>query len=147
MKYGLMILQLMKLQWKHKGIKIMTMFKERYSHEVPSILKFFGVTRVCESSIEFKWGYISFGSNWLEFQIDHSYEEGVPRLCFGLLWIAFRIEMPFIKQRYDDVNNSPRYGFHYHSDALWWYWGLENYLFNMPWSWDIYRDDVKNKDG
>lgn len=125
----------------------MKLFRERYNYEIPDLLKFLGVTRICETSIEFKHGYVSFGKNWPELQMDHSYEEGIPRLCFCLVWMAFHIEMPFIKQRYDDVNNSPRYGFTVHDKAIWWHWGLKTFPFHFPWSWEIYRSDALGKDG
>jgi len=111
------------------------MFKEIYGYELHPFWKLLGVTRVCKTSIEFKWGYISFGHG-PEFQLDHTYEYGVPRICMCLIWMAINIELPFLKQRYEDVNESPRYGFKYHSKGLWWHWRLKNWVFHMPWDWD-----------
>lgn len=122
------------------------MFKEIYSHEIPRIFKCLGLWRVCKNSLEFNWGYISFGQG-PELRIDHAYETGIPRICFCLIWMAIHIELPFIKQRYDDVNNSPIYGFNYHSKALWWQWRLKSWCFHMPWSWDHVRHEVMTADG
>ena len=124
----------------------MKLFKERYGYEINSLLKLFKVTRICEDSIEFKWGYISF-NGWPQLKIDHTYEEGIPRLCFCLILIAFHVELPFIKQRYDDVNNSPTYGLEYHSNTLWWNWGLKSYNWDSPWSWDHISHEVMTNDG
>jgi len=124
----------------------MKIFKERYSDEIPMIFKLLGMKRVCDSSLEFKWGYISFFST-PELCLDHTYEEGVPRICIWLLLFNLNIELPFIKQRYEDVNNSPRYGVQYHNKTLWWHWGLKYWSYYMPWDWDMVRHDLLNKDG
>lgn len=124
----------------------MILFKERYSNEIPKLLKLLGVTRICENSIEFTWGYISFGGG-PELQLDHTYEYGVPRLCFWFFWIVFHVELPFIKQRYDDVNNSPRYGFSYHDKSIWWHWNLGFWAFHMPWDWQHVRHTILSPDG
>lgn len=112
----------------------MSLLKETYSHELHPFWRRLGVHRVFPNSIEFNWGYISFNGG-PELRLDHTYEYGVPRLCMCLIWLAIHIELPFIKQRYEDINHSPDYGFVYHDKALWWHWHLKSWCFHMPWSW------------
>lgn len=124
----------------------MHLFKERYSYEIPSLLRLLGVIRICKNSIEFTWGYISFGGG-PELQLDHAYESGIPRLCVWFLWAVFHVELPFLKQRYDDVNNSPQYGFQYHNKMIWWHWGLKMWSAHMPWDWSHVRHTILMPDG
>jgi len=124
----------------------MKLFRERYNYELNGFMRMLGVTRVCESSIEFKWGYVSFGGG-PELQLDHAYSTGIPRLCFCPFFIAFHVELPFLKQRYEDINHSPQYGLHYYGKVMWWHWGLETYAFHMPWDWEHVSHTVLTEDG
>lgn len=102
----------------------MTLFRERYSHEVPSILKFFGVTRICEDSIEFKWGYFAprFG---LELMLNRGgYFDQRYAISFCLIWGRFHIKMPF-KTRIPESCDSPRYGVQIHDNTFWFHLGGE----------------------
>ena len=120
--------------------------QDLFGNEIPFLLRMLGATRICTRSIEFTWGYIvlDFG---LEFCLDHTYEEGVPRLRMHFIFPGINIELPFLKQRYDDVNNSPRYGFDYHSTTAWWHWGLKMYSYYMPWAWTHVRHQVMAPQG
>lgn len=100
----------------------MKLFKDRYSHEIPSILKFFGVTRVCEDSIEFKWGYFAprFG---LEFMLHRGgYFDQRYALSFCPIWGKFHIKLPF-KTRIPESCDSPRYGAQINNNTFWMHLG------------------------
>ena len=102
----------------------MKLFKERYSHEVPGILKFFGVTRICEDSIEFKWGYFAprFG---LELMLNRGgYFDQRYAISFCLVWGRFHIKMPF-KTSIPESCDSPRYGVQIHDNTFWIHLGGE----------------------
>lgn len=120
--------------------------RERYGHEIPWLLRKLGCTRVLFNSIEFTWGYVTLDFG-LELRLDHSYEFGVPRLRIHPGFLGVNVELPFLPQRHDDVNDSPEYGFQYFSKRLWWYWGRENWTFRMPWDWEHVRHEVMTHEG
>lgn len=121
------------------------MFKKRYSHEIPKWISLFGVNKTDKNYIGANWGYILFG-NGPELYLNYTYEHGIPEINIGFL-IGIHIEIPFLKQRYEDINNSPEYGIKYHDKGLWFHYGLKNKVFWMPWCWEHVCHKVWSKDG
>lgn len=120
--------------------------KPIHSWEIPKILKMLGVTRVCDESLEFKWGWITFRFG-LELKLGHSYEDGIPTIHFHPIFFGLHIHLPFFKWRFPDINHSPDFGFEYHNKCLWWHWKLKTYSFHMPWDWDHVRHQVMTAKG
>jgi hypothetical protein len=129
--------------------------KEKYSHEIPKLLRLLGVWRINRDSIDFKWGYFA-PSFAFEFVIHRgSYFDCRYALSFALGWGLFQIYLPF-KTRLEEGCDMPEYGFCVHSDSLWIYKGGDyesGQCQNKWWTWDLpfvsYEFDghwVKDKD-
>jgi len=125
----------------------MKLFKERIYSEIPWLLQKLGVVHVYNNLIELKYGCIVFGEYWPELKLTFTYEDARPQLDFCFAFIAFRIEIPFMRPRYYDINESPEYGFDIHNSMFWFRWRFKTKGYYLPWAWVLGEDLVMGMKG
>ena len=100
--------------------------KQRYSHELPRWMRWLGIWRINEESIDFKWKYfeLSFAPRWaFSLQLLRGgYFDQRYMLNLALGWGQFYITLP-IKTRLAEGCHTPRYGIAIHNNAFWIYTG------------------------
>lgn len=92
--------------------------KERYSNEVPRLLRLLGAWRVNNDSIDFKWGYFAPKFSFQLVLHRGGYFNQRYAITIALGWGIFHFYLP-IKTSLPEGCNMPRYGISIHSDSIW----------------------------
>jgi len=116
--------------------------KERFSHELTTIQKLFGMWRINKDSVDFKWGYFApkFG---FELVINRgTYFDQYYAINICIVWGTFQIKLP-IKTSLPEGCDMPRYGVEVHNNTVWFHFGGHydaswgQMIKERGWNWDI----------
>lgn len=96
--------------------------KQRYSDELPKWMKWLGIWRINQVSIDFKWGYFAPRPS-LQFVVHRGgYFDQRWAVSIALGWGLIHFYLPF-KTKLSEGCSLPDYGFAIHNDTFWIYIG------------------------